>query len=71
MQSGAVALLLSAERMGARARVGDLTLLRGPLAVGPSPAGHLALLPLVGNVPRVLASASPPNMSARVALDPL
>jgi hypothetical protein len=65
-------LLLSAERAGARARVGKVTLLRGRPALQTFAPGHLALLPLVSNdVPRAIASASPPDMLAHVALHPL
>jgi 3-oxoacyl-(acyl-carrier-protein) synthase len=69
LQSGAVAVLLSAEAKGARARVGAVTLRRGPPASGPFAPGHLALLPLVlGEVPGALASATPPDAFARVVL---
>ena len=72
VQPGAVALLLSAQRTGARARVDDVTLLRGPVAFGPFVPGHLALLPLVSDdIPETVASASPPDMLARVTLSPL
>jgi hypothetical protein len=72
LQSGAVALLVSAERSGARARIGKATLLRGPAALGPAAFGHLALLPLIAaTLPRSIACSSPPDMFARVELDPL
>ena len=72
LQSGAVALLLSADSQNARGRVGDATLRRGPRVSGPFAPGHLALLRLVtGELPSDVASASPPDMLARVALHPI
>ncbi|HEY4011753.1 MAG TPA: beta-ketoacyl synthase N-terminal-like domain-containing protein [Polyangiaceae bacterium] len=67
-QSGAVAAVVSADARGARARVGEVTLRRGPPALDSGPAGHLALVPLAtGRVPLALESASPPDAFARVA----
>jgi 3-oxoacyl-[acyl-carrier-protein] synthase II len=74
---GAVAVLLSAEPAGARARIGDIRLARGggtaasaAPAPGPGEAGHAVLLPLVaGPVPGHLESASPPDAHARVVLE--
>ena len=72
LRSGAVALLLSADSSGARARVGEMTLRRGAPTVGSFAPGHLALLPLAsGEIPSSLTSASPPDAFARVALVPL
>lgn len=72
LQSGAVAVLLSADASGARARVGALELRRGAPAVGPVAAGHRALLPLLADaLPGVLACASPPDGLARIALESL
>jgi 3-oxoacyl-(acyl-carrier-protein) synthase len=70
--SGAVAVLLSAERTGARARVGQMVLRRGPSVPSTLAPGHLALVPLASSdVPRDVTSAYPPNMLARVALEGL
>ena len=71
LEAGAVAVLLSADARGGRAQVGQVTLQRGaPVAVLRAP-GHLALLPLVsGEVPRAIASASPPDAEGRVELLP-
>ncbi|HZU81453.1 MAG TPA: hypothetical protein VE987_00980, partial [Polyangiaceae bacterium] len=72
LRSGAVAVLVSADARGARARVEETTLRRGAPCPGPVAAGHLALLPLAGaHPPRALEGASPPDAWARVALLPL
>jgi 3-oxoacyl-[acyl-carrier-protein] synthase-1/3-oxoacyl-[acyl-carrier-protein] synthase II len=72
LQSGAVAVLLSAEPAGALARVGRLQLRRGEPAGARLDAGHRALLPLVTSAaPWDLACASPPDAVARVTLEPL
>jgi 3-oxoacyl-[acyl-carrier-protein] synthase II len=69
VSTGAVAVLVSAASRGARARVGAITLRRGPAATGPFAPGHLALVPLTaGEVPAVVESASPPDVLARVVL---
>jgi 3-oxoacyl-[acyl-carrier-protein] synthase II len=70
---GAVALVVSASPAGAVARVGRMEVARGvPAPGGDAPRGHLALLPLATKpVPRELVSASPPDASARVALEPI
>jgi 3-oxoacyl-[acyl-carrier-protein] synthase-1/3-oxoacyl-[acyl-carrier-protein] synthase II len=72
---GAVALVVSSEPAGAIARVGRIELARGVRGVpapGHAPFGHQALLPLVSkHVPLELVSASPPDASARVALEPV
>jgi 3-oxoacyl-[acyl-carrier-protein] synthase-1/3-oxoacyl-[acyl-carrier-protein] synthase II len=70
---GAVATLVSAERTGALARVGHMTLTRGPrLGVSALTApGHMALAPLVspGQGPDLtLESGSPPDAFARIDL---
>jgi 3-oxoacyl-[acyl-carrier-protein] synthase-1/3-oxoacyl-[acyl-carrier-protein] synthase II len=73
LRAGAVAVLVSARGgPGARARIGAITLRRGEPAE-PSPAdGHRALLPLLATrPPRVLVAASPPDVLARVDLDPV
>ncbi len=72
LQCGAVALLLSADGRGARARIGDATLRRGlPVSERLAP-GHLALVPLVGGaLPDAVTSSSPPDSFARVALHPI
>jgi 3-oxoacyl-[acyl-carrier-protein] synthase-1/3-oxoacyl-[acyl-carrier-protein] synthase II len=68
-RSGAVAVLVSADPLGAKARVGKITLRRGAPAVAPGAAGHAALVPLVGGaVPSAVESATPPDAVARVAL---
>jgi 3-oxoacyl-[acyl-carrier-protein] synthase-1/3-oxoacyl-[acyl-carrier-protein] synthase II len=67
---GAVALVVSSEPAGAIARVGRIELARGVTAPSGAPVGHQALLPLVSKpVPQELVSASPPDASARVALE--
>ncbi len=79
MRSGAVAVLLTAggataSGRPARARVGAITLRRGALAGGEpdGPGGHLALLPLVGQgIPTEIVASSPPDVSARILLEPL
>jgi len=72
LQCGAVALLLSADGQNARARVGGAVMRRGPGVSGSFAAGHLALLPLaVGDLPTAVASASPPDMFARVVFHPI
>lgn len=69
IRCGAVALLVSSEAAGARARVGAVTLRRGVPAFVALPAGHLALLPLVGGeLPGAVESTTPPDAFARVAL---
>ncbi len=71
LHAGAVAVLLGAHRgEGARARIGAIRLRRGEPASAPFAPGHRALLPLVASaLPHELASASPPDAIARVALD--
>jgi 3-oxoacyl-[acyl-carrier-protein] synthase II len=73
LSPGAVALLLTATVGGAaRARVGEVTLRRGESVSAPLAPGHLALLPLVqGAVPSELVCTSPPDVLARVALEPV
>ena len=72
LRSGAVAVLLSAAKNGARARVGDVTLRRGSAVLGALAPGHRALTPLVdGDLPAAVASSSPPDLFARVVLHPL
>ena len=72
LKSGAIALLLAAAGHQARARVGAVTLRRGPPVSGPLAPGHLALMPLIaGDLPDALASSSPPDMFAHVVLRPI
>jgi 3-oxoacyl-(acyl-carrier-protein) synthase len=73
LRSGAVAVLLSAgAESGARARVGAVTLRRASGVSGPVSPGHQALMPLVdGELPDAIASSSPPDLFARVVLDPI
>jgi 3-oxoacyl-[acyl-carrier-protein] synthase-1/3-oxoacyl-[acyl-carrier-protein] synthase II len=70
---GAVAVLVTAEARGARARVGAFELRRGtgirPVGSGGVAAGHRALLPLAGAPPRELVSVSPPDALAVVRLE--
>jgi 3-oxoacyl-[acyl-carrier-protein] synthase-1/3-oxoacyl-[acyl-carrier-protein] synthase II len=69
---GAVALVVSSDPAGAVARVGRIELARGVTAPRHSSPGHQALLPLTSKpVPRELVSASPPDASARVILEPV
>jgi 3-oxoacyl-[acyl-carrier-protein] synthase-1/3-oxoacyl-[acyl-carrier-protein] synthase II len=72
---GAVAVLLDARAAGARARVGAVSVARGLERGGPVARvapGHVALLPLVAPaLPDEVFSASPPDVVARVALQPL
>jgi 3-oxoacyl-[acyl-carrier-protein] synthase-1/3-oxoacyl-[acyl-carrier-protein] synthase II len=71
LQAGAVAVLLSAEPGGARAKIGRVTLRRGaPVSVLRAP-GHVALRPLAsGELPREIASANPPDAHGRIELLP-
>lgn len=78
--SGAVTVLLSAERETpgrgrARARVGAITLRRGPAVggvVASLPAGHRALLPLANGGPFTeIVAASAPDVFARIVLEVL
>jgi 3-oxoacyl-[acyl-carrier-protein] synthase II len=79
LRSGAVAVLLSAEketpgRGRARARVGAITLARGRAVGGvriPQPAGHRALLPLAGGGPVTEIVGGSADVFARVVLEPL
>jgi 3-oxoacyl-[acyl-carrier-protein] synthase-1/3-oxoacyl-[acyl-carrier-protein] synthase II len=72
LPSGAVALLLSAERGGARAKVGEITLRRGPPVGASEGEGHLALRSAVQDpLPRAFACSAPPDFFARVVLDPV
>jgi len=77
VQSGAVAVLLTAAGAAAsggraRARVGAITLRRGRGAPATGPAGHRALVPLVGSAPpRELFGVSPPDVVARIVLEPV
>ncbi len=74
LREGAVATLVSADPSGAVARAGAMSLARGSRATAASAApGHQALLPLVapGPAPLVLESASPPDASARIVLEPV
>ncbi len=73
LRAGAVATLVSAcGDGGARARVGAITLRRGEAAPATFAPGHLALLPLVeARLPPELFGASPPDVVARVVLDPI
>jgi len=73
LRSGAVAVLLTADRAtGPRGRVGAMALGRGVEPRGPLAPGHAALLPLLGAVaPRELACAAPPDVSARVVIEPI
>ncbi len=78
LRSGAVALLLGANGAGARARVGAISLRRGGRVPAAGPPGHLGILPLVAGAPRApaelpteLVCASPPDVLARVSLDPV
>lgn len=85
VRPGAVAVLVSAEPAGARARVGAVRLARGVPAASAGaggPAGHLALLPLVASPESLpwqrstpaaleLASSSPPDALAVIALEPI
>jgi 3-oxoacyl-[acyl-carrier-protein] synthase-1/3-oxoacyl-[acyl-carrier-protein] synthase II len=69
--SGAVAVLLTARREGALARVGAMHLRRGGGLPDAAPLlpGHLALVPLVAAAGACeLACASPPDATARVEL---
>jgi 3-oxoacyl-[acyl-carrier-protein] synthase-1/3-oxoacyl-[acyl-carrier-protein] synthase II len=69
---GAVAMVVSSEPAGAIARVGRIELARGVTAPSGASAGHQALLPLVSKpAPQELVSASPPDASARVVLEPV
>ena len=78
---GAVAVLVDAQRSAsARARVGDVVLVRGGIeshgrgtTVGARALeGHEALLPLVsGSLPTALECRSPPDAMARVSLEPV
>lgn len=72
---GAVALVVSSSPAGAIARIGRMEVARGvPPPGGPpgAPRGHQALLPLASSpVPGELSSASPPDASARVVLEPV
>jgi 3-oxoacyl-[acyl-carrier-protein] synthase-1/3-oxoacyl-[acyl-carrier-protein] synthase II len=69
--AGAVACLVSAgEGAAARARIGALSLRRGGRARPVASAGHLALLPLVGeSLPTEVAATSPPDITARVSFE--
>jgi 3-oxoacyl-[acyl-carrier-protein] synthase II len=70
--SGAVALLLSASREEARARVGELHVRRGEPASGPLSTGHRALLPLLEDgFAGALSAASPPDACALVRIEPV
>jgi 3-oxoacyl-[acyl-carrier-protein] synthase II len=73
LPSGAVAVLMTASAgAAARARVGDIALRRGGAAWTSTAPGHLALLPLLGAVvPSEVACASPPDVFARVGLEPI
>ena len=73
LQAGAAAVLVSARQgSSARARIGAITLRRGEPAEGAPADGHLALLPLLAaRLPRALVAASPPDVLARVDLDPV
>ena len=79
LHTGAVAVLLDARGEGTRARVGAISLRRGEPVLAASSgdavghrAGHLALLPLVGVAPpRAVVCASPPDVFARIALEPV
>ena len=76
LTSGAVAVLLSAREEDAysgrhaQARIGEITLRRGPPGAGGYAAGHRALLPLATSpLVRELACSSPPDVFARVVLE--
>jgi 3-oxoacyl-[acyl-carrier-protein] synthase-1/3-oxoacyl-[acyl-carrier-protein] synthase II len=77
LQSGAVAVLLTAAGAApngarARARVGAITLRRARPTPATGPAGHRALVHLVGPAPpRELVGVSPPDVFARIALEPV
>jgi 3-oxoacyl-[acyl-carrier-protein] synthase II len=69
---GAVALLLSASREGARGRVGEIHVRRGEAASGPLATGHCALLPLLEDgFAGALSAASPPDACALVRIEPV
>jgi 3-oxoacyl-[acyl-carrier-protein] synthase-1/3-oxoacyl-[acyl-carrier-protein] synthase II len=76
LASGAVAVMLSAQEeeacsgRRARARIGEITLRRGPPAAGAHAVGHRALVPLVTSPPACeLACSSPPDLFARLVLE--
>jgi 3-oxoacyl-[acyl-carrier-protein] synthase-1/3-oxoacyl-[acyl-carrier-protein] synthase II len=72
VRPGAVAVLVGADAATARARVAAVRLARGVPVAGPHPAGHLALVPLTaGRPPPELASSSPPDALAIIALEPI
>jgi 3-oxoacyl-[acyl-carrier-protein] synthase II len=72
LRSGAVAVLISAQPRGARARVGPVSLRRGSPPSGPWAPGHTALIPLLGGtVPPCVESFGPPDAHARVVLEPV
>jgi len=73
LHAGAVAVLVSASGgPGARARVGEIVIRRGAPAAAPVAPGHLALVPLLAaRLPPDVACASPPDVFARVALQPV
>jgi 3-oxoacyl-[acyl-carrier-protein] synthase II len=72
LRSGAVAVLVSCSDVGARARVGGISLRRGEPASSSTAPGHLALIPLLGaTLPSELSCASPPDAFGRVVLLPL
>jgi 3-oxoacyl-[acyl-carrier-protein] synthase-1/3-oxoacyl-[acyl-carrier-protein] synthase II len=71
LASGAVAVLVTNDPQGARARIGAIELRRGVAPEPPGPAGHRALLPLVESLlPPVLLGSSPPDARARIELHP-
>jgi len=77
LRSGAVAVLLTARSETsaggrARARVGAITLRRGIAVTAASIGGHRSLLPLAApGVVTEIVGSSPPDVLARVALEPV
>jgi 3-oxoacyl-(acyl-carrier-protein) synthase len=72
LTSGAVASLVTADRAGACARVGAVSLRRGMDSRMRRWSGHEALLPLTrGSPPSTLESSSPPDAEASVGLEAL
>jgi 3-oxoacyl-[acyl-carrier-protein] synthase-1/3-oxoacyl-[acyl-carrier-protein] synthase II len=76
LTTGAVATLVSADPAGAIGRVGSIRIARGGPAGtarggAPQAPGHRALLPLVPGGAAVLECASPPDVFARIVLEPV
>jgi 3-oxoacyl-[acyl-carrier-protein] synthase-1/3-oxoacyl-[acyl-carrier-protein] synthase II len=74
LREGAVATLISADPSGGVGRVGTMSLARGSRVTGGRGApGYQALLPLVAPASGalILESASPPDASARIVLEPV